>query len=239
MNRPVADALLTLTGVRRSYRLGKTQVHALNGVDLSVGHGEMVAIWGPSGCGKSTLLNLLGLIDRPDEGELLFEGRPFSGFSDDELSACRAQNIGFVFQNFHLIPVLSALDNVMMPLVISGTARAEARQRALTVLEQVSMAEFAHHRPDQLSGGQRQRVAIARALVTKPRLVIADEPTANLDSASSTQVLDLLSELSRAQHLTCVFATHDQRLLSRARRHVLLRDGAIVKDERDAHVIAA
>lgn len=239
MNRPVADALLTLTGVRRSYRLGKTQVHALNGVDLSVGHGEMVAIWGPSGCGKSTLLNLLGLIDRPDEGELLFEGRPFSGFSDDELSACRAQNIGFVFQNFHLIPVLSALDNVMMPLVISGTARAEARQRALAVLEQVSMAEFAHHRPDQLSGGQRQRVAIARALVTKPRLVIADEPTANLDSASSTQVLDLLSELSRAQHLTCVFATHDQRLLSRARRHVLLRDGAIVKDERDAHVNAA
>jgi putative ABC transport system ATP-binding protein len=239
MNRPVADALLTLTGVRRSYRLGKTQVHALNGVDLSVGHGEMVAIWGPSGCGKSTLLNLLGLIDRPDEGELLFEGRPFSGFSDDELSACRAQNIGFVFQNFHLIPVLSALDNVMMPLVISGTARAEARQRALAVLEQVSMAEFAQHRPDQLSGGQRQRVAIARALVTKPRLVIADEPTANLDSASSTQVLDLLSELSRAQHLTCVFATHDQRLLSRARRHVLLRDGAIVKDERDAHVIAA
>ncbi len=239
MNRPVADALLTLAGVRRSYRLGKTQVHALNGVDLSVGHGEMVAIWGPSGCGKSTLLNLLGLIDRPDAGELLFEGRPFSGFSDDELSACRAQNIGFVFQNFHLIPVLSALDNVMMPLVISGTARAQARQRALAVLEQVSMAEFAHHRPDQLSGGQRQRVAIARALVTKPRLVIADEPTANLDSASSTQVLDLLTELSRAQHLTCVFATHDQRLLSRARRHVLLRDGAIVKDERDAHVNAA
>lgn len=239
MKRKSTDPLLTLTGVRRSYAMGKTQVHALNGVDLRVGHGEMIAIWGPSGCGKSTLLNMLGLIDRPDAGELLFEGRPFSGFSDDELTACRAQNIGFVFQNFHLIPVLSALDNVVMPLVISGTARTQAKQRAMAILDQVGMAAFASHRPDQLSGGQRQRVAIARALVAKPRLIIADEPTANLDSESSTQVLDLLSGLSQAQHLTCVFATHDQRLLSRARRHVLLRDGAIVKDEEDAHVVNA
>lgn len=230
------STLLTLAGVRRSYTLGSTQVHALNGVDLSVGQGEMVAIWGPSGCGKSTLLNMLGLIDRPDAGELLFEGRPLAGFSDDELTVWRARNIGFVFQSFHLIPVFSALDNVMLPLVIDSVPRAEARQRAMEVLEQVSMASFASHRPDQLSGGQRQRVAIARALVTKPRLVIADEPTANLDSESSTQVLDLLSALSRAQHLTCVFATHDQRLLSRAKRHVLLRDGAIVADNKEAHV---
>jgi putative ABC transport system ATP-binding protein len=231
--------LLKLVGVRRRYQMGKTQVHALNGVNLSVSHGEMVAIWGPSGCGKSTLLNMLGLIDRPDDGDLLFEGRPVGGFSDDELAACRAHSIGFVFQSFHLVPVFSAVDNVMLPMVIAGTARNDARQRAMEVLAQVSMDNFARHRPDQLSGGQRQRVAIARALVARPKLIIADEPTANLDSGSSTQLLDLLSELSQAQRLTCVFATHDQRLLSRAKRHVLLRDGVIVEDKEVTHDMVA
>ena len=224
--------LLELCGVSRSYRLGQTQVRALNAVDLRVNQGEMIAIWGPSGSGKSTLLNLLGLVDRPEDGELLFEGRSIKSFTEDAAAAWRAHHVGFVFQSFHLIPVFSALDNVVLPLVIQGITRAEARERATLALKQVSMLEHIAHRPDQLSGGQRQRVAIARALVTRPRLLIADEPTANLDSESSTQVLDLMTQLSEAQGLTCVFATHDQRLLARARRHVLLRDGRIAEDRR-------
>ncbi len=239
MTRPATPLpLLALRGVHRRFRLGRTEVPALNGVDLVIGHGEMVAIWGPSGSGKSTLLNLLGLVDRPDEGELRFDGRPLRDFDDDALAACRAQHIGFVFQSFHLVPVFSALENVMLPLVIQGVARPAARLRAGAWMERVGMAAFTRQRPDQLSGGQRQRVAIARALVTEPRLVIADEPTANLDTENSTRVLDLLFELSRAQHLSCVFATHDQRLLDRARRHVQLRDGRVVEDQTEGLSLA-
>lgn len=228
--------LLQLTDVHRCYQMGKNQVHALKGVNLSVSHGEIVAVWGPSGCGKSTLLNMLGLIDLPDSGELLFEQCDVRGFSDDKLAAYRAHNIGFVFQSFHLVPVFTAVHNVMLPLIISGVNRNEARQRALKELAKVSMDRFAHHRPDQLSGGQQQRIAVARALIARPKLLVADEPTANLDSTSSAQLLDLLSELCQTQNLTCVFATHDQRLLSRAERHLLLQDGVIVEDKRVDYV---
>jgi putative ABC transport system ATP-binding protein len=231
MSAPAGQAgLLELRGLKRSFQLGQTSVPALRGVSLSIGRGEMVAVWGPSGSGKSTLLNLLGLVDTPDAGSLQFDGDEISGLTDDALAARRNRKIGFVFQAFNLVPVFSALENVMLPLNILGVAPAEARVRASEWLERVGLAGFARHRPDRLSGGQRQRVAIARALVTAPKLVLADEPTANLDTANSTMVLDLLWEMSRAAQVTCVFATHDQRLMERAERHVLLRDGLIVED---------
>ncbi len=222
--------LLELRGLKRSFQLGHTSVPALRGVSLSIGRGEMVAVWGPSGSGKSTLLNLLGLVDTPDAGSLQFDGDEISGLTDDALAARRNRKIGFVFQAFNLVPVFTALENVMLPLNILGIGPGEARARASQWLERVGLAGFARHRPDRLSGGQRQRVAIARALVTAPKLVLADEPTANLDTANSTMVLDLLWEMSRAAQVTCVFATHDARLMERAERHVLLRDGLIVED---------
>ena len=222
--------LLELRGLKRSFQLGHTTVQALRGVSLSIARGEMVAVWGPSGSGKSTLLNLLGLVDTPDSGSLSFDGDDVSGLDDDALAARRNRKIGFVFQAFNLVPVFTALENVMLPLNIQGIAPAQARARATDWLGRVGLADFARHRPDRLSGGQRQRVAIARALVTGPMLVLADEPTANLDTANSTMVLDLLWEMSRAAQVTCVFATHDQRLMERAQRHVLLRDGLVVED---------
>ncbi|HTH95092.1 MAG TPA: ABC transporter ATP-binding protein [Rhodocyclaceae bacterium] len=226
MNAP----LLTLSEVRRTYHLGQTTVQALRSVSLNIAAGEMVAVWGPSGSGKSTLLNMLGLIDSPDAGKLHFDGVDISTLSDDALADLRNHKVGFVFQAFNLVPVFSALENVMLPLHVMGINRNEAKERASDWLKKVGLEAFMHHRPDRLSGGQRQRVAIARALVTKPRLVIADEPTANLDSENSALVLDLLWDMSRNEHVTCLFASHDPRLIERAERLVLLRDGVIVED---------
>ena len=223
--------LLELAGVTRDFALGQTTVQALRGVDLTIGRGEIVAIWGPSGSGKSTLLNMLGLIDQPTGGQLKFAGTQVASMNDDALSDCRNRNIGFVFQSFNLVPVFSALENVMLPLTIQGVDYPTARARAQEWLERVGLGKFGAHRPDLLSGGQRQRVAIARALVIQPMLVIADEPTANLDTTNSTLVLDLLCEMARNFHVTVVLATHDQRLMERAERHVLLRDGCIVEDK--------
>lgn len=222
--------MIELKGVERRFNLGRTTVGALNGIDLSIGQGEMLAVWGPSGSGKSTLLNILGLIDEPDEGVIRFDGQTVNHRDDDALAACRNRGVGFVFQSFHLVPVFSALRNVMLPLLIQGWSAAAARPRAAQWLERVGLSGFAMQRPDRLSGGQRQRVAIARALVTHPKLVVADEPTANLDTANSDLVLDLLCEMSRSEQVTCVFATHDQRLMERARRHIQLRDGRIIDD---------
>ena len=223
-------ALLALDGVSRTYRLGQTTVQALRSVSLSIIPGEMVAVWGPSGSGKSTLLNILGLIDTADAGQVLFDGTDVSTLKDDALADLRNRKVGFVFQSFNLVPVFSALENVMLPLHVMGVDPGEAASRAAAWLERVGLTAFKRHRPDRLSGGQRQRVAIARALVTKPSLVIADEPTANLDSENSAMVLDLLWEMSRSEHVTCLFASHDPRLIERAERLVLLRDGAIVED---------
>jgi len=225
------SSLVEIRSLKRTFHLGQATVPALRGIDLDIQRGEILAVWGASGSGKSTLLNMIGLIDRPDEGSLHFDGDDTSLLTDRSLTTCRNHKIGFIFQAFNLIPVFSALENVMLPLTIQGIPEEEVIHRANIWLDRVGLAQFAHHRPDRMSGGQRQRVAIARALVTQPMLVIADEPTANLDSDNSTMVLDMLWQLSADAHVTCIFATHDQRLMERARRHVLLQDGLIIEDK--------
>jgi putative ABC transport system ATP-binding protein len=223
--------ILRLRNIRRRFLLGETTIDALHGISLDIHAGEFLAVWGPSGSGKSTLMNIIGLIDSPTEGEVHFEEQDTCGLADDELTDFRGQKIGFVFQNFNLVPVLSALENVMLPLQIQGVAEHEARNRASAALMDVGLERFMKSLPDKLSGGQRQRVAIARALVVEPKLVIADEPTANLDSENSRMVVDLMREMNRARKVTFVFTTHDPRLLEHVDRKILLRDGNIVSDE--------
>jgi putative ABC transport system ATP-binding protein len=227
----MSAALFELTDIHRHFPLGATTVQALRGVDLTIARGESLAIWGPSGSGKSTLLNLLGLIDAPDQGSLRFEGADVHAQSDDALTDLRNRKIGFVFQNFNLVPVLSALENVMLPLQIQGVRADAAKRRAESWLARVGLERFARQRPDKLSGGQRQRVAIARALVTGPELVLADEPTANLDSENSRALIDLLQELNAETGVTAVFSTHDPRLLEHVPRQVRLVDGRIQEAE--------
>ncbi|MBI5919492.1 MAG: ABC transporter ATP-binding protein [Nitrosomonadales bacterium] len=223
--------LLQLRDIRRRFMLGETAIDALHGVSLDIHAGEFLAVWGPSGSGKSTLMNLVGLIDAPTSGEIFFDGQDTRSLDDDALTEFRAQKIGFVFQSFNLVPVLSALENVSLPLQLRGIQEQEARTRAEQVLDEVGLAKFAASRPDKLSGGQRQRVAIARALVVSPRLVIADEPTANLDSENSRIIVELMREMNRAHGVTFVFTTHDPRLLEHVDRKILLRDGNIESDE--------
>ena len=221
-------ALIEMKHIRKDYRLGETVVHALAGVDLSVGRGEFVAIWGPSGSGKTTLLNLMGAVDEPTEGSLSIGGIDAASLSDNRRSELRNEMIGFIFQGFNLVPVLSALENVMLPLQIKGASAKVARQKALDRLREVGLSEFVDHRPFKMSGGQQQRVAIARALVNEPSLVIADEPTANLDSETARMIIDLMRQLNEKDRTTFVFSTHDQRLLDRVERLVRLEDGRIV-----------
>ena len=223
----MTTALFELTNIHRHFPLGETTVQALRGIDLTIARGESLAIWGPSGSGKSTLLNLLGLIDTPDEGTLRFDGEDVHAQSDDARTDFRSRRIGFVFQSFNLVPVLTALENVMLPLQIQGARPDPARRRAEAWLARVGLERFARQRPDKLSGGQRQRVAIARALVTGPELVLADEPTANLDSENSRALIDLLQQLNAETGVTAVFSTHDPRLLEHVPRHVQLVDGRI------------
>ena len=225
------EALIQLRDVRRRFMLGETAIDALHGIALDIHAGEFLAVWGPSGSGKSTLMNLIGLIDDPTSGSIHFDGQDTGRLDDDALTGFRGRKIGFVFQSFNLVPVLSALENVMLALQIRGAAEREARERARSALADVGLERFAGSRPDQLSGGQRQRVAIARALVVEPRLVIADEPTANLDSENSRMIVDLMREMNRAKGVTFVFTTHDPRLLDHVDRKILLRDGAIERDE--------
>jgi putative ABC transport system ATP-binding protein len=222
--------LLELSQIERTFALGETRIHALRGIDLDIQRGEFVAIWGPSGSGKSTLLNMLGLIDSPDKGSIQFEGQDLALLSDNALSDCRSRKIGFVFQNFNLIPVLSALDNVSLPLQVQGRRSVETRELASQWLHKVGLGNFLEHRPDRMSGGQRQRVAIARALVGSPSLLIADEPTANLDSKTSHEVINLIETLNQETGVTCIFTTHDPRLLSRVPRQLKLEDGLISTD---------
>ncbi|MDR3158330.1 MAG: ABC transporter ATP-binding protein [Zoogloeaceae bacterium] len=224
---PLSQSLFVLAGVKRTFLLGQTRIHALRGIDLEIMPGEFLAVWGPSGSGKSTLMNMLGLIDAPDAGRIVFDGEDAAALSDDAKSDRRSRKIGFVFQNFNLVPVLSALENVMLPLQLQGRAKDEAAARALEWLDKVGIAGLRDFRPDHLSGGQRQRVAIARALVAHPRLVIADEPTANLDSQTGHEVIDLMEKLNKETGVTCVFTTHDPRLLGRVPRQLRLIDGQI------------
>ncbi|NOT20148.1 MAG: ABC transporter ATP-binding protein [Sideroxydans sp.] len=223
--------ILKLRNIKRRFMLGETHIDALNSIDLDIHAGEFLAVWGPSGSGKSTLMNIIGLIDSPTAGTVNFDGQDTHALADDALTEFRSQKLGFVFQNFNLVPVLSALENVMLPLQIQGVAETEARKRAAAALVDVGLERFVNSLPDKLSGGQRQRVAIARALVVNPKLVIADEPTANLDSENSRMVVDLMREMNRARKVTFVFTTHDPRLLDHVDRKILLRDGNIVSDE--------
>jgi putative ABC transport system ATP-binding protein len=221
-------ALIETVDIKKDYYLGETVVHALRGIDMIIDKGEFVAVWGPSGSGKTTLLNLIGAIDEPSEGQLFIEGQEVALLSDDKRSELRNRSIGFIFQGFNLIPVLSALENVMLPLQIKGAPFSEARKKALRHLDEVELSDFVHHRPDKMSGGQRQRVAIARALVTNPSLIIADEPTANLDSDTSRKIIGLMRDLNARVNTTFIFSTHDQRLLYNVGRLVRMEDGKIL-----------
>ncbi|NNE94334.1 MAG: ABC transporter ATP-binding protein, partial [Verrucomicrobiales bacterium] len=199
--------------LRKTYHFGDTRVEALGGVDLQIEEHEFVAVWGPSGSGKSTLCNLIGLLDDPSEGTIALGGKQAASLSDSEKSALRNESIGFVFQDFNLVPVLSALENVMLPLQIRGASKTAARQTAEALLVEVDLLDRAGHRPQKLSGGQQQRVAIARALVTDPVLIIADEPTANLDTKNANLIIDLMRKVNRARGAAFIFSTHDDRLL--------------------------
>lgn len=221
-------ALIEMKNIKKDYFLGETVVHALHGINLQIDKGEFVAIWGPSGSGKTTLLNLIGAIDEATKGKLMVAGKDVHSLSDNRRSELRNETIGYIFQGFNLVPVLSALENVMLPLQIKGTSLKKAKAKALSRLKEVGISAFAHHRPVKMSGGQQQRVAIARALVNDPSLVIADEPTANLDSETARMIIGIMRELNEKDQITFIFSTHDQRLLDRVKRLVRLEDGRIV-----------
>ncbi|TMC51767.1 MAG: ABC transporter ATP-binding protein [Chloroflexi bacterium] len=224
--------MITLEGVTKTYRMGRIEVPALQGIDLHVGQGDFIAIMGASGSGKSTLMNILGCLDVPSSGRYLLDGTDVAKLGDDDLAKIRNRKIGFVFQSFNLIPRTSALHNVEMPLIYAGEGG--RTQRAREALGSVGLADRVHHQPTELSGGQQQRAAIARALVTNPAILLADEPTGNLDSASSVEIMRLLSNLNAEQGRTIVLITHEQDIARFAKRVVELRDGRIVRDERTA-----
>ena len=221
--------MIELQGIHRRYAMNRQVVHALAGVDLRIQAGEFVAITGASGSGKSTLLNILGCLDRPSAGRYLIEGRDAAGLDDEDASDIRNRRIGFVFQSFHLLPRLSVLENVLLPLRFHRDPPADAPQRALALLERVGLADRAAHRPSELSGGQMQRAAIARALLLKPALLLADEPTGNLDSSSASEVLRLIDEV-HADGQAVVLVTHDPDVAARASRRIHMRDGRIEHD---------
>jgi len=220
--------MIRLHEVHRRYPSGKVFIHALRGVSLSVDEGDFIVIRGPSGSGKSTLLNILGLLDAPDEGAVYLDGTPVSYVDFDALATVRSKLVSFIFQSFNLNPVLTVEENVMVPLMIRhDIQREEKNDRVAEWVEKVGLTEHRHHRPDELSGGQRQRVAIARAMVTRPKLVIADEPTANLDSTTTRTILALMKALNDQQQVAFVFATHDPVVDEFARRHLILTDGVL------------
>jgi putative ABC transport system ATP-binding protein len=222
--------LVRLVDVTRTYPLGRVNVRALTGVSLDVDRGDFLALAGPSGSGKTTLLNLIGCIDKPDSGRIVIDGVDVTPVPLHRLASTRLHTLGFIFQTFNLIPVLTAYENVEYPLLLQHVPSAERRKRVLDWLEQVGLSDQARQRPDQLSGGQRQRVAIARAMAGQPKLVLADEPTANLDSVTAAKILDLLETLNARTRCTFIFATHDPALMSRARRCVRMHDGALVNE---------
>jgi putative ABC transport system ATP-binding protein len=226
------SSLLELRQVSKLYQQGESRIEALKAVDLSILAGEFVAVWGPSGSGKSTFCNLIGLLDTPSAGSVHFQGADAQALSDDARSALRNRAIGFVFQSFNLIPVLSALENVMLPLQVGQMRARQAREVAARRLAEMGLEHHMGRRPDKLSGGQQQRVAIARALAGAPALVVADEPTANLDSENALKVIALMRAISHGEGTAFVFSTHDQRLLDRVDRQIVLHDGAVVDDRR-------
>ena len=228
----VMSVIIEAQQVKKIYRMGQQRVEALNGIDMAVEAGEMVAIMGPSGCGKTTLLNCLSGLDTIDEGTIFIQGDNLRELSDNERTAYRARHMGFIFQDFNLLPVLSAVENVELPLLISRVPGSKARKRALEMLKRVGLADRARHRPAELSGGQRQRVTIARALTNDPAIVWADEPTGNLDSENAQEILDLLCRLNRENGQTFVLVTHALEVGKLANRIITMRDGQIVSSDK-------
>ncbi len=228
---PGSEWIIVTRGITRNYDMGGEIVRALRGVDIAVMRNEYVAIMGPSGSGKSTLMNMIGCLDTPNAGEYWLNGQLVSTMSDDELARVRNKEIGFVFQTFNLLPRASALANVELPLVYAGVPAAERKARAMEALTRVQLGERMHHKPNELSGGQRQRVAIARALVNRPSILLADEPTGNLDSTTSEEIMRVFEELA-TQGQTVIMVTHEPDIASHARRVVVLKDGVVSSDER-------
>ena len=219
-----------VTNATRVFKIGEVETKALRGVNLSIENGEFTALVGPSGSGKTTLLQLIGLLDKPTTGNVTINGQDATNLNRNQRADLRKNAIGFVFQFFALIPTLTAYENVELPLLLNGTKPAQRKARVNQMLEAVGLSDRAHHRPDQLSGGQQQRVAVARALATNPKLILADEPTANLDTENGKQVMEIMQKLNKETGVTFVFATHDPRVISYAKRVVTLRDGLIVEN---------
>ena len=229
----MSAAQIELCGIERVFHLGDSEVHALRNLDLTISAGEYVAVMGPSGSGKSTLLNLLGLLDRPDVGTYRLEGRDVTTLSPDEQARVRSERIGFVFQSFHLVPRLSAAENIALPMMLAGIAPAQRAARVAQALKDYGLVNRADHRPDELSGGQRQRVAIARATIMQPAMILADEPTGNLDRSTGEEVVRLLEELN-SRGVTLIVVTHDGNMGARARRQLLMEDGGLKSDSAQA-----
>jgi putative ABC transport system ATP-binding protein len=226
-----SDIVIWIEQLHKVYKMGENEVHALRGVSLAVKYGEIVAIMGPSGSGKSTLMNILGCLDQPTWGQYTLDGEDVSQMSDDALATVRNRGVGFVFQSFNLLPRTTALDNVLLPLVYAGIAPRERRRRAVAMLEAVGLGDRIQHMPSELSGGQQQRVAIARALVNEPAIIMADEPTGNLDSKSGKEVMEILQRLNRERGITVVLVTHDLRIGHHAQRVLHLFDGKLRNEE--------
>ncbi len=225
------SAVIQLQGIHRRFRVGDQVVHALDNINLDIAQGDYLSLMGPSGSGKSTLLNIIGLLDRPSEGLYRLDGQDVTSFSDDQQARIRREQIGFVFQFFHLVPRLSAMENIELPLVLAGVPPEQRQPQVKAILEDYGLSERAQHRPDQLSGGQRQRVAIARATVMQPKVLLADEPTGNLDRTSGHEVIEILESLQQ-QGITLIVVTHDPELGQRATRQLHMVDGAIIDDKR-------
>jgi putative ABC transport system ATP-binding protein len=220
-----------LDRVSKIYTEGRVEVHAVRELSLTLRQGEFAALYGPSGSGKTTILNLIGALDEPNTGRVLLEGGDLARLSRTELSRLRRDRIGFVFQAYNLVPVLTAYENAEFVLALQGVAKDERRRRTMAILEEVGLGELADRRPDELSGGQQQRVAIARAIVPEPAIILADEPTANVDSTTAAGLLDIMERLNREKGVTFLFSTHDQRVMDRARRLIRLQDGQVAADE--------